>query len=241
MARLSHEQIAAEVAAKGCVLIKDEGYENLNSRIIVQCKEKGHLVETCLGDMRKASWTCPCCDQSLSFINPIEIPLKGNSYRVLGFDQATEKFGVSVFDNGELVYYKLLVFTGDLNMRLLKIQQMLEKEILPNWNPDFVVMEDIQYQTNGLMTFKVLAMLLGIVETACGKMGVPFETVSPNVWRKYAGTCGKTRKEEKLLSVAVVKEKYNITVSDDVAEAILIGRYGTLKHKKEIGFAFGKK
>nr|DAD76585.1 MAG TPA: Protein of unknown function (DUF723) [Siphoviridae sp. ctOkv13] len=55
MARLSHEQIAAEVAAKGCVLIKDEGYENLNSRIIVQCNEKGHLVETCLGDMRKAS------------------------------------------------------------------------------------------------------------------------------------------------------------------------------------------
>ena len=105
MARLSHEQIAAEVAAKGCVLIKDEGYENLNSRIIVQCKEKGHLVETCLGDMRKASWTCPCCDQNLSFINPMEIPLKGNSYRVLGFDQATEKFGVSVFDNGELVYY----------------------------------------------------------------------------------------------------------------------------------------
>ena len=42
-------------------------------------------------------------------------------------------------------------------------------------------MEDIQYQTNGLMTFKVLAMLLGIVETACGKMGAPFETVSPNV------------------------------------------------------------
>ena len=36
-------------------LFKDEGYENLNSRIIVQCKEKGHLVETCLGDMRKAS------------------------------------------------------------------------------------------------------------------------------------------------------------------------------------------
>ena len=62
----------------------------------------------------------------------MEIPLKGNSYRILGFDQATEKFGVSVFDNGELVYYKLLVFTGDLNMRLLKIQQMLEKEILPN-------------------------------------------------------------------------------------------------------------
>lgn len=241
MARLSHEQIAAEVAAKECELIADEGYENLSSRITVKCKAKGHLVETCLGDMRKASWTCPCCDKALSFINPIEIPLKGNAYRVIGFDQATEKFGVSIFDNGNLVYYKLLTFTGDLNMRLLKIQQMLEQDILVNWKPDYVVMEDIQYQSNGLITFKVLAMLLGVVQTACSKHNVPFETVSPNVWRKYAGTCGKTRREEKLLSVAVVKEKYNITVSDDVAEAILIGRYGTMKHKKEISFAFGKK
>lgn len=241
MGRLTHEQIAAEVAAKGCVLIKDEGYENLNSRIIVQCKEKKHLVETCLGDMRKVSWTCPCCDKNLNFVNPSEVPQKGNVYRVIGFDQATEKFGVSIFDDGKLVYYRLLTFTGDLNMRLLKIQHILETEILSNWQPDFIVMEDIQYQANGLMTFKILAMLLGIVQAACGKMNIPFEAVSPNVWRKYAGTCGKTRKEEKLLSVAMVKEKYNVAVNDDVAEAILIGRYGTLKHKKEVNFAFGQK
>jgi hypothetical protein len=37
-----------------------------------------------------------------------------------------------------------------------------------------------------------------------------------------------------MLSVAMVKEKYNIKVSDDVAEAILIGRYGAMMHKREL-------
>ena len=95
-------------------------------------------------------------------------------------------------------------------------------------------MEDIQYQNNGILTFKVLAMLLGVIQTSCTEHNVPFEAVSPNVWRKYAGTNGANRREEKMLSVAMVKEKYNIKVSDDVAEAILIGRYGSMMHKKEL-------
>ena len=41
-------------------------------------------------------------------------------------------------------------------------------------------MEDIQYQ-NGILTFKVLAMLLGVVQTACERLNVPFEVVAPNV------------------------------------------------------------
>ena len=44
-----------------------------------------------------------------------------------------------------------------------------------------------------------------------------------------------------MLSVAVVKNKYNINVSDDVAEAILIGQYGSRVHKKDYSIAFGKK
>jgi hypothetical protein len=84
-------------------------------------------------------------------------------------------------------------------------------------------------------------MLLGILEVVCAENNILYEVVSPNVWRKYAGTCGKNRREEKLLSIAIVKEKYNITVNDDVAEAILIGQYGSRIHKKEYKLAFGSK
>ena len=101
-------------------------------------------------------------------------------------------------------------------------------------------MEDIQYQQNGILTFKILAMLLGILQELCCEHNIEFEAVAPNVWRKYSGTNGKNRREEKMLSVAKVKEKFSINVSDDVAEAILIGVYGTRTHAPKITTAFGK-
>lgn len=239
MAKLTHQQIADEVKKLGYTLISDEGYVNMQSRIKVECS-KGHLIETCLADLRRPSFTCPACDQNVTFINPKAVPAKNGAYRVIAFDQATEKFGLSIFDNGKLVYYNLYVFTGDLNNRLVKIDDFVRNIVLAHWYPDFIVMEDIQYQ-NGILTFKVLAMLLGVVQTVCATAKIPFEVVSPNVWRKYAGTNGKNRQEEKMLSVAAVKQKYDIKVSDDVAEAILIGRYGAMHHKAEIKMAFGSK
>ena len=240
MAKMSHEKIAAEVAALGYELIDDSKYTNLLTPILIKCKED-HYIEASLSDIRKPSFTCPCCDKSITFVNPNSVPDKGNSRRIIAFDQATEKFGLSIFDDGKLVFYHLYVFSGDLNARLIKIRKFIQEIVITQWKPDFIVMEDIQYQ-NGLITFKILAMLLGIVEEVCGENNIPYEVVSPNVWRKYAGTCGKSRKEEKLLSIALVKEKYDITVTDDVAEAILIGNYAVkTQNKTKITTAFGKK
>ena len=84
-------------------------------------------------------------------------------------------------------------------------------------------------------------MLLGILQELLNSKEIPFECVSPNVWRKIAGTNGKNRNEEKKLSIVKVKEKYNISVSNDVAEAILIGYYGARVHKKKIPLAFGSR
>lgn len=240
MAKISHQQIVEEVAAKNFELVDDSDYKNLQSIITVKCKEKGHTIQTTLDKIRKPSFICPCCDNQSNFINPKSVPAKENKYRVIAFDQATEKFGLSIFDDGKLVFYQLYTFTGDLVKRLVKIRQLINDVIIKCWCPDYIVCEDIQYQ-NGIITFKVLAQLLGIVEEVAAENNIPYEVVSPNVWRKYAGTCGKTRHEEKMLSMAVVKEKYNITVNDDVAEAILIGHYGARMHKKEVKIAFGNK
>ena len=242
MARLSHEHIAGEIAAQGYTLIDDSDYKSLNSFIKIKCP-KGHLIETTLGEFRKVSFACPLCDKTIDFINPNAVPQKeASTYRLIAFDQATEKFGLSVFDNGKLVFYGLYTFSGDLVNRLVKIKKFINDIVINCWKPDLIVMEDIQYQNNGLMTFKVLAMLLGIIQELCCEYDVKYEAVAPNIWRKYAGTAGKTRHEEKLLSVAVVKEKYNISVSDDVAEAILIGKYGSLKYQDEMfPMAFGSR
>lgn len=179
MAKLTHEQIADEVKKLGYTLIDDSGYVNMQSRIKIVC-EKGHEIETCLADLRRPSFTCPACDQNIQFTNPAAIPAKNGAYRVIAFDQATERFGLSIFDNGKLVYYNLYIFSGSVDNRIAKIDKFIRETVLPCWEPNYVVMEDIQYQ-NGILTFKILAMLLGVVQTACVVNNVPYEIVSPNV------------------------------------------------------------
>lgn len=233
------EQVKLAVEEKGYQLVSAEGYQNQNSVITVKCP-KGHIIQTTLADFKKPSFTCPQCDSAVNFKNPVNVPAK-KGYRVVAFDQATEHFGVSVFDDGELVFFNLFVFSGVVNKRLADIKRLVEQVILPQWQPDFIVMEDIQYQYGAVLTYKILAMLLGVLETICYEHGVKYEVVSPNVWRKFAGTAGKTRNAEKQLSVAVVKEKYNVKVNDDVAEAILIGRYGAMHHTVAVEHGFGRK
>lgn len=241
MARLTHQQIYDEIKQAGYELIDDSKYTNMQSRIVIKCP-KGHLIETCLADFRHPSFTCPVCDKDVHFVNPQAVPKKdANGFRIIAFDQATEKFGLSIFDNGKLVFYSLYTFSGDVLNRITKIKHFVEDIVIKEWKPDFIMMEDIQYQKNGILTFKVLAMLLGNLQVLCNDYNIPFEAVSPNVWRKYAGTAGKDRRQEKMLSIAVVKEKYDIKVGDDVAEAILIGHYGARMHHKDVGTAFGRR
>ena len=94
MARLSHEQIKAEVEKLGYSLIDDSGYMTLNSFITVKCKND-HNIKATLNDLRKPSYTCPCCDKPIVFNNPRIVPEK-TGYRIIAFDQATEHFGLSI-------------------------------------------------------------------------------------------------------------------------------------------------
>lgn len=239
MGRLSKDDIATEVLNKGYILVDATGYTNINSIITIQCP-KGHIIKTSLADFRLASFTCPECDKSIKFNNPTVVPLK-KGYRVIAFDQATEHFGLSIFDDGELVFFNLYNFVGTTIQRLVQIKKFIEDIVIKEWHPDYIVMEDIQYQYGAVITFKILAMLLGCLEIACTENNIPYEVVSPNVWRKFAGTCGKTRLQEKQLSIIIVKEKYGVRVNDDVAEAILIGRYGAQNHRGQPEMAFGRK
>jgi len=238
MGRLSVDAIKAEVESKGYILVDASNYTNMNSLITIRCA-KGHLIQTSIADFRLPSFTCPQCDK-VDFVNPTAVPPK-TGYRVIAFDQATENFGLSVFDDGKLQFFNLYNFVGKFNDRLHQIKRFVENIVIKEWKPDFIVMEDIQYQYGAVLTFKILAMLLGVLEELCTEYGIEYEVVSPNVWRKYAGTCGKTRLQEKQLSVAVVKEKYGVKVNNDVAEAILIGRYGVMNHAGPIQNAFGRK
>ena len=123
MARLSSQKISQELNEKGYTLVDDSNYSSLSSAIIIKCPQ-GHLIETSLSDFRRASFTCPVCDKNVDFINPRSVPAK-NGYRVIAFDQATEHFGLSIFDDGKLVFYGLYNFSGTMVNRLVKIRKFI--------------------------------------------------------------------------------------------------------------------
>lgn len=128
MARLTHEQINQEVFERGYELIDDSKYTSLNSPIVVKCPH-GHLVQTCLNDFRRVSFTCPICDKDIKFINPEAVPQK-KGYRIIAFDQATEKFGLSIFEDGKLIFYSLYTFSGSMVNRLVKIKKFIQDIVI---------------------------------------------------------------------------------------------------------------
>lgn len=127
MSRLSTEKIAAEVAEKGFKLIDDSDYKNLNSYITVQCSH-GHKFQTTLDAVRRVSFECPLCTNT-DFVNPKVPPAKGK-FRLIAFDQATEHFGLSIFDDDKLSFYQLYTFTGEMVVRLTKIAKFIREFVI---------------------------------------------------------------------------------------------------------------
>jgi hypothetical protein len=94
-------------------------------------------------------------------------------------ESSTDELG-NVITNTRIEEFKFKYTYEDNNIIIRNENTKEEVKIECEQLIDFIVMEDIQYQ-NGLITFKILAMLLGIVEEVCGENNIPYEVVSPNV------------------------------------------------------------
>lgn len=79
-------------------------------------------------------------------------------------------------------------------------------------------------------------MLSGVAQTCARKASIEFDVVLPKVWRAGVGINGKNRAEEKALAKAKVKELFNIDANEDMAEAILIGKYASKFHQSTRAF-----
>lgn len=233
MSKLTENQIRQELAWKHFYLKDLNNYKNLDSEIIILC-EKGHEITTTLKTFRNEKFYCPQCrgaSQNMQNLKK-EIPDKPVGVkRVVSLDNATEKMGVAVFDDGKLVFADVFSFRGELIDRLVTIYNFLEK-VIATKKPDMFIFEDIQYQNN-IMTYKVLAMLLGLITTCAHRNKIPFEVEHVKSWKSYFLINGENRAVQKRQSITKVKEIFNIDVkTDDVSDAILLGYYYILKNKK---------
>lgn len=222
MAKLSKTDIVKMLNDKGFQPVDIDQYQNLESPISIKCK-KGHITNTTLKKARKATFKCPKCMGGTISISASEGPPDKKGSRVIALDNASEDMGVSIFDDGELVFYTIIKYSGYFDQRLTAIFETMHEFIIPKWDPDYLVFEDVQYQRN-YNTYKKLSMLLGTLISVARYNGIKNETVASKRWRsKYQ--IANTRNKAKAEAVALVKEMYNIEVVHDIAEAILLGKY----------------
>ena len=185
-------------------------------------------------------WECPICKKNKynNFEEKI-IPKKKGVQRTLGLDQATHITGYSIFDNKELVYAGTFEAGADDEIeRDIEIRNWLH-QIIQNWQPDTIGMEDIQLQSFnnkmvGVTTYRTLARLQGVLMALCVDEKVDYVVCAPATWRAHCEVKGRTRTDKKKSMQSRVKEWFDITVSDDVADAIGIGKYTADKHKKSL-------
>jgi len=89
-------------------------------------------------------------------------------------------------------------------------------------NPDFVVFENVQFQKN-YGTFQQLSQLQGVLMSLLFERNIGFQIIEPTAWKAFCGVKGRKRTEQKANAIQLVKDKFNLYVSEDEADAILIG------------------
>lgn len=229
MAKITLELINEELKEYGWKCISDS-YKNLDSELEFKCDE-GHLVRAPWKKIRNKH-ECPRCRENNLKEKVLKVePKKKGVKRILAIDQATYTCGWSIFDGKELVRYG--TFSTQLKDEIARDSTIKDwmLSMIDNWQPDVVGLEGIQYQDESsgqkasVTVFQALARLQGILMEACYDRKIEYVVCPTNTWRHHCGVTGRYRTDKKRSMQRKAKEWHDITVTDDEADAIGIGRY----------------
>lgn len=139
---------------------------------------------------------------------------------ILGFDQSSTCSGWAVFQDNEYRISGVLKLQGEPTERLLDMADAICERI-DFIKPDKVAIEDI-FDNQNTHTLVVLARLQGIILSHCHKKGIPLTIIPSKTWRKVVGINEKKRKDAKAAAIKLVEKLYDVQVSADEAEAVLL-------------------
>lgn len=163
--------------------------------------------------------------------------------KILSFDQGSSISGWAILEDGVLIASGII----DLHKEKVietRIQHMAYelKKIILEAHPDRIAFEDIALQDSAKVVIW-LGRLQGYMQMLCWEYQIPFSIYLPTSWRKTIGISPvklnedgkkvrKKRKELKADACQVVFDKYGMSVSDDIADAILIGLCDYIKNNE---------
>ena len=230
MAKIKIEDVRAAVEAQSWKLITEK-YENLETEMEFECNE-GHRIYAPWKKLRNKI-ECPICKTNVyKNAETKVVPRKKGTKRILALDQATKVTGYAIYDGEELVKYGTFETYKETQEDKFSDIRCWLINMINIWQPEFIGFEGIQLQDNlsggqkmGVTTFEALARLQGAIMVTCKEMGIPFEIYPTNTWRQGCGVKGRARAEKKRSMQKLAKEWFDVTVTEDEADAIGIGRH----------------
>lgn len=225
MARLSMEKVKQELIDQNLIFVSGD-YKNLKSILTVECLE-GHRFMTSLHEARRDP-SCPVCSKHEA-IGQTRVetkdPNRKEGKRILAIDNATNVTGYAIFENNEYLNGGVKKTTKQNSIDKIAEMKQWMVSVIDMWDIDVVGLENVQYQGNA-QTLITLSKLLGVLENAVLEtLGTQPYVVPAATWKSHSNVKGKNRNKQKENAQKIVKARYGISASSDLADAILLGRY----------------
>ena len=185
-------------------------YVNLKTDLELKCPE-GHLNYVSYEKWRRGTYECPICKEN-KYYHTDNIAVKKTGFRILAFDQASITSGWSVYDGDKMIKYGHWTSDGAHSTERIAQTKQWVVSMIAKWKPDKVVFEDI-------------------LKNYCYENGILYKIAAPATWRHHSQVKGNNRTDQKKSAQLRVKSIYDISVSQDEADAILIGRWAAYDNK----------
>lgn len=153
--------------------------------------------------------------------------------RILGLDISTKCTGYCLIIDNKITIHGYIDM-GKITDTSERMRKMAGKliEIILAADPDVFYVEDT-WMSNNPDTMSKLDMLIGVAYGQAVIRSKGFHKIKPTSWRSTLGLPARAKREEaKQNSINYIKEKYNLDVQEDEAEAICIATAGLILEEK---------
>ena len=150
----------------------------------------------------------------------------GSSLKLIAFDQSTRATGFCIMEMGTARIIESGVVIPNKNDETIdRIIYTIKRclHLVRTNEIAFVFIEGVQIQRNPKV-YEILAKLAGALEVMLYESGYLVNVVKASEWRKRVGIKGRKRADVKKEAIELVKELYDLEVSEDECEAILFCR-----------------
>lgn len=164
---------------------------------------------------------------------------------ILSLDLSSKSSGWAFFEDNKLIDYGCITSAStDLIKRIYVMREGIQ-EVLNKYTIDKVYVEEVRPQggfgAGNIQTHRALMWLQAAIAFMLHDFNkkIVLEYVYPSTWRATIGIKngrGIKRESLKQADIAFVKERYNISVNDDIADAICLGISQLEPEKNEINW-----